>query len=103
MGYWAKHKLPETPKLKCGTACCAFGVGTALPSWKEAGLKLVTNKRDRDENLFYPSVVQSMKILGLNEEQWRYIFGITAYCAIVNDISPGDVIRHIDDVLKRCV
>ena len=102
MGNWAKYKLPETPLLGCGTSCCAYGLGTTLDSWRAAGLTLVpgTNKiwfpkggpfmEDGDEELV---------ILGLNLEQWNYIFMPTKYDAPLDEISPQDVVTHILMVL----
>jgi hypothetical protein len=34
MRFWAYDLLPQTPELGCGTVCCAYGVGTTLPSWR---------------------------------------------------------------------
>jgi hypothetical protein len=41
MEHWAEKELPKTPDLGCGTVCCAYGLGTTLPSWRKARLGLV--------------------------------------------------------------
>lgn len=103
MGYWASYKKPRTRKLGCGTACCAFGVGTTLPSWKRAGLRLLKEEFGFEEIKYYAEVTTSKDILGLTDKQWSYIFGVSTYRRISENISPGDVIVHIDKVLDGAV
>jgi len=83
--YWATVKKPESPGLGCGTNCCAYGLGTTLPSWKEAGLGLALVCPDP---VYYkpssPEGTTPREVLGLSENQWLEIFGyeptIEGYC-----------------------
>lgn len=101
MGNWAKYRLPQSPELNCGTTCCAYGVGTTLPSWKHVGLQLRKTKGPSwaSDVSFYPPA-NSRNKLHLSQKQWNYIFGPLEYSMFSVTISPGDVIKHINDVLK---
>lgn len=102
MPYWAHNRLPQSPLLGCGTVCCAYGVGTTLPSWKEAGLSLQRDWYDHDTVVYTPPDNQdAQQTLGINTKQWTYIFGLVAYPASVDNISPRHVVAHIDDVLDN--
>lgn len=94
MGSWAEGKRPETSELSCNTVCCAYGVGTTLPSWEEAGLSLIQNS---DQN-FVPCD-NAQDLLGLSKEEWDFLFYPGAYDGEANDIHPGDVADRIDHLL----
>ena len=74
MRYWGR--TPTNAKLGCGIVCCAFTLGTALPSWKEAGLKLTSKGQPE---------AFAREVLGLNIQQWEHIFHITPYKGNYND------------------
>lgn len=94
MGYWARYKRPTSPQLGCGTNCCAYGLGTTLPSWQEAGLRLVYRSHHLTQE-YVPSI-GSANILGLSPQEWAFIFvyGGEDIC------SPGEVAARIASVLE---
>lgn len=106
MGYWAKLKKPKTQKLGCGTVCCAFGLGTTLPSWKKAGIRLV--KELDTDTYMVKDPIEVRRILGLNGPAWNYIFCYSpeylhddGTAIDEKSISPGMVAARIDAVLNK--
>lgn len=101
MAHFCKIKLPESPRLDCGSVCCAYGLGTTLPSWRAAGLKL----RTTINFLYFLPNEDAKDILGLTWEQWNYLFAPTSYKTRKNKarekIRPLDVVHHIIDVLNE--
>jgi len=102
MGTWAVHKLPESEDLTCGTACCAYGLGTMLPSWRDAGLVLETevrasdNPRSRPARWTIPSRIWEK--LGLSGKEFFYIVD-PSYYKNPCEISPLDVAQRIETYL----
>ncbi|MGI0024529.1 MAG: hypothetical protein ACREA4_05210 [Nitrososphaera sp.] len=98
MDYWVKGKLPESPMLGCGTVCCAYGVGTALKSWKKAGLGIQAKTRF---NLYEP-VDDARNILGLSSDEWNRITDPDSYDLEDWDtpIHPSEVAGRIYDALE---
>jgi hypothetical protein len=107
MQSWAKFRLPQSPTLGCGTQCCAFGVGTTLPGWKEAGLKLIPypnllfeRKLVGGVDRWIPSTSISCEILGITFAQFTFIFGALGYMDIAwQYVTPRHVIDNIRIVL----
>lgn len=96
MSHWAVIKKPKTTSLGCGTACCAYGLGTALPSWKKAGVTLIPVSKNH-ENMWKPNP-EAVEILGLIGH-WDYVFAPTCYLDLNEDISPGKVANRIEIVI----
>lgn len=101
MGRWADGGRPETPELGCGTTACAYGVGTTLPSWKAAGLKLqkITSETTSEISIYFRPIFDAKDKLGLTEEDWKFLFSPYTYISVAYDISPGQVANRIDDLL----
>lgn len=114
MAHWARNTLPKTPDLGCGTQCCAYGLGTTLPSWKRAGLRLVGVGWDSPS---WEPCNEAMLTLGLTEQKWNYIFSPSEYREVrrrmplnmehnfiywnaPEKISPGQVADRIETILN---
>lgn len=94
MNYWALKGRPRTPMLGCGTVCCAYGVGTTLPSWQEARLGFVLG--DMPGQWVPPG--EALTILGLDKDQWDSIILPESYpsgAVSPGPVSPGDVAKRI--------
>jgi len=99
MRFWSIRKLPSSPDLTCGTACCAYGLGTTLPSWKDAGIGL---ERVEDP----PTITPRWRIpsgvwedLGLRYEAFNYI--TDPYFYGDGNITPLQVAERIEEILER--
>lgn len=98
MDWWAFRREPTDPTLGCGTQCCAYGVGTTLPSWKKAGLTLVQDlfKGGRVSYIHHP---KARSILGLTLDDWYRITNPRYY--ISQPVTPGDVAKRISAMIDK--
>jgi len=96
MVLWCNEKLPETPELGCGTVCCAYGVATTLPSWKEAGIKL---ERKGSSWTFQEDAWEK---LGLSVNDFHWITNPEGYDESNNPekISPSLVAERIEEIME---
>lgn len=94
MGWWGDRKRPETPELGCDTSACAYGVGTTLPSWKAAGIRLYWDGLD------LMPVPDAKDRLGLFEREWDFLFMWRSYGSNMAAISPGHVADRIQHFLE---
>jgi len=112
MGSWGLYKLPESPDLCCGTVCCAFGLGTTLPSWKAASIELVRDYREwgsygRDGSLSWNTIPRWKPPygvwvkLGLTPSEFNYITLPKDYDWDKDNITPLMVAEHIEEILGR--
>ena len=112
MGIWALHKLPESPVLDCGTVCCAYGLGTTLPSWKAANIGLEKDCRVWAKYALEGGMTRSniprweipkkvWEKLGLTESDFNYITDPDWYGWDKYGITPLQVAERIEEILKR--
>jgi len=112
MGSWGMYKLPESPNLDCGTVCCAYGLGTTLPSWKAAGIELERDIKvwatyERDSLIKWNTLprwrapYEVWKKLSLTERDFYYITDPTNYERGEYGITPLQVAERIEEILER--
>lgn len=94
---WASS-IPESPELGCGTECCAYGLGTTLPSWKEAGLSLKLSDALSPFYTYIPTD-RAIEILGLSSNAWNRVFSPACYYESSGlDINPLKVAKRIREL-----
>lgn len=94
MKFWALATEPKTNDLGC---CCAYGVGTTLPSWQDAGLNLICRLNPLDPLPSWLPPPDAAAILGLSEAQWNWLTDYRLYPTA--PVRPGDVAQRIRSLL----
>lgn len=102
MNNWAKYKLPDTPALGCGTVCCALGLATAIPSWREAGILEHFAKTGNYFEADLPEISRMLEIsfIDLDRIVMGYLYRIEDH---IQEVTPGKVakkIRQLDPSLQ---
>jgi hypothetical protein len=94
-----KHLTPG-----CGTAACAMGWATAIPSFRRAGLHLENDKTDcmtvpvfRGER----GVFAAIGMFGLTRPEARYLFTACGSNNLTHDATPKKVAAHIRRFAKQ--
>jgi len=111
MGAWAMYKLPESPDLTCGTVCCAYGLGTTLPSWRAEGIGLEEDNRQWSTKT--PEGIKSCTVrrwkaprrvsekLGLDDKDFSWITDSGGYPEGDGQITPLHVAQRIEEYIAR--
>lgn len=106
MDIWTSKKLPESKDLHCGTSCCAIGLASTLPDWKEAGLELHERELFGYSSVFEP-VFQGAHnfdavaaLLGISKLETQALFDPDFYSA-PNDLEPWEVADRIECFIEE--
>jgi hypothetical protein len=94
------------PDLSCGTSACAVGLGTTIPAFRAAGLRLVQNDEggsveyeDENGNVFvsFSAVSMFFGLKFLKTTYWLF----SDYEYFYDNITPSLVADRLDYVLKH--
>lgn len=108
MRFWARNKEPTSPQLDCGIQACAAGLGTTLPSWKKAGLRLVPPKfingaqfgivHDASGSGGYDALSNALSI---RIDIVEYLFCPTRYKRVTDPVLVADRIKRVIDIWRK--
>jgi hypothetical protein len=92
----------------CRTSACALGHAALDPRFQRAGLRIREDDvlaydvvyKPKGARQVYSGLLAAQRFFGISAEQAKYLFLPTAYRER-SEITPRDVVRHIDDVLDQ--